>query len=80
MEFIGLDIHRHYSVAARMGVDGVVLEQRRLVNEALPAYLQTLPEPPRVAMEATANWYHVFELVEPWAAQVALGPAGPRSL
>jgi transposase len=73
MEFIGLDIHRHYSVAARMGADGVVLEQRRLANEALPAYLQTLPEPPRVALEATANWYHIFELVEPWAAQVALG-------
>jgi transposase len=26
-----------------------------------------------VALEATANWYHVYELAEPWAAEVALG-------
>jgi transposase len=73
MEFIGLDIHRHYTLAARMTADGVVQEHRRLGNEELPAYLQALEAPPAVALEATANWYHVFELVEPCAAEVVLG-------
>jgi transposase len=73
MEFIGLDIHRAYTVLARMDAAGQVREHKRLDNEALPAYLQALESPPSVALEATANWYNIFELVEPLAAEVALG-------
>lgn len=73
MEFIGLDIHRHYTQAARMDELGAVLEERRLGNDDLPAYLATLAAPAKVALEATSNWYHIYELVEPWAAEVVLG-------
>jgi transposase len=73
MEFIGLDIHRHYTQAARMDELGTLLEERRLGNDDLPAYLATLAGPAKVALEATSNWYHVYELVEPWAAEVVLG-------
>lgn len=72
MEYIGLDIHRHYAVLARMDQQGTVIDRRRLAHEALPAYLQALPEPPRLAFEATSSWYSVCDLVEPWAAEVVL--------
>jgi transposase len=52
---------------------GTLIEERRLANEDLPAYLQTLSEPAKVALEATSNWYHIYELVEPWAEEVVLG-------
>jgi transposase len=73
MEFIGLDVHRHYSVAARMAESGALLEHRRLPNEELVAFMQSLPERPRVAFEATSNWYHIYELLEPWVEELALG-------
>jgi len=73
MEFIGLDIHRHYSVAARMEASGTVIERRRLHNDELVAFVQSLPERPRVAFEATSNWYNIFELLEPWVEEIALG-------
>jgi transposase len=73
MEFIGLDIHRHYTQAARLDELGTLIDERRLPNEELPAYLQTLAAPAKVALEATSNWYHIYELVEPWAAEVVLG-------
>ncbi len=72
MEFIGLDIHRHYSVVARVDEKGKLLDRRRLGHEALPSYLQALPERPRLAFEATSSWYYVCELVEPWAEEVVL--------
>ena len=73
MEFIGLDIHRHYTQAARLDAVGNLVEERRLPNEALPAYLGSLSGAAKVALEATSNWYHIYELVEPWAAEVVLG-------
>jgi transposase len=73
VEFIGLDTHRHYTVAARVDESGAVVEQRRLKNEDLACYLASLPGPARVALEATANWYHIYELVESLVAEVALG-------
>ena len=72
MEYIGLDIHRHYAVLARMDQQGTLIDRRRVDHEALPAYLQALPEPPRLAFEATCSWYSVCDLVEPWAAEVVL--------
>jgi transposase len=64
MEFIGLDIHRHYAVLARMDEKGKLLDRRRLGHEALPAYLASLPERPRLAFEATSSWYYVCDLIE----------------
>ncbi len=72
MEYIGMDIHRHYTVLARVDERGKLLDRRRLGHEALPGYLQALPERPRLAFEATSSWYHVCELVEPWAEEVVL--------
>ena len=72
MEFIGLDIHRHYTWAARMEPSGALIESRRLANDELVGFIQTLPERPSVAFEATSNWYHIYELLEPWVAELAL--------
>ncbi len=72
MEFIGLDIHRHYAVLARMDQEGALIDRRRLDHEALPAYLQALPDRPRLAFEATSSWYYVCDLVEPWVEEVVL--------
>jgi transposase len=72
MEFIGLDIHRHYTQAARLDQAGTLLEERRLANDDLPAYFQSLQMPAKVALEATGSWYHIYELIQPWADEVTL--------
>jgi transposase len=73
MEFIGLDIHRHYSQVARRDEAGTLLEERRLANDELSAYFQSLVGPVKVAMEATGSWYHIYDQVQPWVEDVALG-------
>lgn len=72
MEYIGLDVHRRYSVAVRTDEAGTVLDRRRLQNEELVGYIRSGPTA-RLALEATCNWYEICELVEPWVEEVVLG-------
>jgi transposase len=72
MEFIGLDVHRHYSVAARMEASGTLIERRRLHNDELVGFVQSLTERPKVAFEASGSWYHIYELLEPWVEELVL--------
>jgi hypothetical protein len=72
MEFIGLDVHRQYSVAARMEASGALVERRRLHNDELVGFMQSLAEPPKVAFEASGSWYHIYELLEPWVEELVL--------
>jgi transposase len=72
MEYIGLDVHRRYSVAVRTDASGTILDKRRLENSELAAYVRSGP-PARLALEATCNWYEICELVEPWVEELALG-------
>lgn len=72
MEYIGLDVHRRYSVAVRTDEAGTVLDRRRLENGELAAYVQSGARA-RLALEATCNWYEICELVEPWVEEIVLG-------
>ena len=72
MEYIGLDVHRHYTVYARVDEHGEVVEQGRVKNGALPAAIVDEGRPCRVVLEATANWGYVADLLEPLAEEVVL--------
>lgn len=65
MPFYGFDVHRYQTTYAVMTAEGVVLERGRLANapEAF-AGLLARQGPGAVALEATANWYYLYECLE----------------
>ncbi|MBI4426066.1 MAG: transposase, partial [Candidatus Kerfeldbacteria bacterium] len=64
--YIGFDIHKRYTFYTQMNETGVIQRQGKLSNtrEALGEFFADVTEPARVAMEATMNWYHLFDLLE----------------
>lgn len=66
MQYIGFDIHKRYTFYTQMNETGTIQRQGKLPNtrEALGEFFADVAEPARVAMEATMNWYHLYDLLE----------------
>ena len=70
--YIGLDIHKHYSVVAGVNRDGEeILAACRVEHEYLEKWCaKNLMSSDRVVIESTTNAWHVYDLVEPMVAEV----------
>lgn len=71
MLYYGMDVHKKYTFYTEMDGKGRILSQGKAPNTA-EALAQVIGPGARVAMEATCNWYHVFDLVEVLAEEVHL--------
>lgn len=72
---IGMDIGLHHSwCEARSTASGPPLKEARLPNrpEEFQAFVEDLPHPIRVVMEATGNWPYLYECWEPLVEEVQL--------
>lgn len=72
--FVGLDIHRKSVVATAIGGDGRPLAQRKMgpTDPELIDFLDSLPGPKRVALEACSMWEHYFDAAQASGAEVVL--------
>jgi transposase len=72
--YVGVDYHKHYSVATKMDEQGRVVEQVRLRNDpdTLVGYAQRLPQGSKIALEATGSWYYFYEVLEDRGAEIYL--------
>jgi len=70
--YIGLDIHKHYSVVAGVDREGEeVLEACWIAHEDLEKWsAKHLRSSDRVVIESTTNAWHVYDLLEPLVAKV----------
>ncbi len=66
MQYIGFDIHKHYTFYTQMDGVGQIVRQGKLHNtrEAMVEFFADVTEPARLAMEASMNWYHLYDLLE----------------
>jgi transposase len=70
--YIGLDIHKYYSVVAGVDREGEeILAAWRVEHAALEGWLvKHLLPTDRVVIESTTNAWHVYDLLEPLVAEV----------
>jgi transposase len=62
----GLDVHKRYTTFSVMDDTGVILAEGRCPNDELPLHPAfSLRGRKRGVMEASGNWYHMFDLLEP---------------
>jgi len=66
LQYIGFDIHKRYTFYTQMNDAGKIQRQGKLPNtrEALGIFFADVGEPARVVMEASINWYHLYDLLE----------------
>jgi len=66
MNFVGIDLHKHYSQFVVLDQNGKVVTQAKLPTEreAVSKFLSGLKGPAKAAVEATRNWYWFYDLVE----------------
>jgi transposase len=66
MQYIGFDIHKRYTFYTQMDGMGQIQRQGKLTNsrEALAEFFGDVAEPARVVIEASMNWYHLYDLLE----------------
>jgi transposase len=66
MLYVGVDFHKQYSFITEMNEGGQIHRQLKLPNDqaTLRNYLGGLPTDSRLAVEATCNWYYLYELIE----------------
>lgn len=72
---IGMDIGLHHSwCEARSTASGPPLKEARLPNrpEEFGAFVEDLPRPIRLVMEATGNWPYLYECWEPLVEEIQL--------
>jgi len=72
--FIGIDLHKKYSYVTSMDEKGVVIAQKRIEHspESLDTFVQSLNEGDSIAVEATCNWYYIYELLENKVSDISL--------
>lgn len=65
-EYITLDAHKHYSLAARERVAGGARRHDRIEHRPgnIRAYLEDIEAGTTVAVEATGNWYWIVDEIE----------------
>lgn len=67
MNYIGIDIHKRYSICATQDEQGRKLGGARIEGNSASAfaqYLATLQGPCQAAIEACWNWGKVYDLLE----------------
>jgi transposase len=72
VEFIGLDVHRHYSVYTRLDEGGRILGQGKVANEAVAGIVSGLGGPCKVVLEATGNWGYIADELQPVVDEIVL--------
>ena len=75
MIHVGMDLHKSFSEVAAIDDQGNILDQRRLFNDdpaAIVRYFRSLPGEVTVTVEATRNWYWLYELLETEVAKIKL--------
>ncbi len=77
MQYIGFDIHKRYTFYTQIDGCGQIQRQGRLRNtrEAMGEFFAEVTEPTRVVLEASMNWYHLYDLLE--ALQIPVTLAHP---
>lgn len=72
--YVGLDVHRKSVVATAVDERGHPIRQAKFgpTDRELVEYLQSLPRPTRVALEACSVWQHFYDAAESTGAQVVL--------
>jgi transposase len=66
MEYVALDVHKHYSVASVEGPTGELLRETRLAHHrgAIRAFLEQCTPRSPVAVETVGNWYWLVDEIE----------------
>jgi transposase len=74
MQYVGFDAHKKYTFYTQMDATGQIRRQGKLANncDALTAFFAEIEEPARVVIEATMNWYHLYDLLESLEIPVTL--------
>lgn len=72
IRYIGLDIHKYYSVIGGVNREGEeIMEMRRVEHADLEGWLvKHLLPTDKVVIESTTNAWHVYDLLEPRVAEV----------
>lgn len=74
MQYVGIDLHKAWSHLVVLSESGKVLDRKRLPTrrEALVEYFSSLEGPVKAALEATRNWYWVYDTIEPLVEELKL--------
>lgn len=74
MQYIGFDIHKRYTFYTQMDAQGQIQRQGKLANtrEGMEEFFAAVAEPARVVLEASMNWYHLYDLLEALEIPVTL--------
>jgi transposase len=78
MLHVGLDLHKRFSTVTVMDDDGTILEQDKLYHDdraRLTEFFRRLAGKAVVTVEATRNWYWLYELLEELGLTVKLANA-----
>jgi len=80
MNYIGIDFHKHFTHFAVLNQSGELLRRARIRSEkeALIEFIVNVGRPIKAALEATRNWYWVFETIEPLVDDLKL--AAPHKI
>jgi len=70
--YLGVDVHQKRCYVVWMDAAGHVQDHRRLANEEMPGYLDTLPKNTLAVIEATRSWQHIYDLLQEKLQQVEL--------
>jgi transposase len=74
MRYVGADVHKNYTVFCVLVQDGEIEAEGRVENtpEAMSAFLDEVPRPAQLAVEASYHWQPFYELVEEMDLEVFL--------
>lgn len=74
MQYVGFDIHKRYTFYTQIDAAGRIQRQGKLSNtqEAMAQFFGDIDEPAEVVVEASINWYHLYDLLESLAVPVTL--------
>jgi len=74
MQYVGFDAHKKYTFFTQMDARGQIQRQGKLTNDrdTLAAFFAEIDEPASVVIEATMNWYHLYDLLESLEIPVTL--------
>ena len=65
MNYAGLDLHRRFSVITVLDGEGKLVSQVKVPNgEEIVKFLRGFADPVEVAIEASANWYWICDLLQ----------------
>jgi transposase len=72
--FVGLDAHKNSITATTLDSEGHRVDQSRFEarDSELIAYLERIPDPKQVVLEACSVWEHVYDAARSTGAQVVL--------